>query len=408
MSLSILAERILESAQQLDKRGVVDTDSKLGFRNMTPTDFRSRASLITALQELERLARGPMESVWALGFAGSVQVMSLHAIARHEVPLHVPDEGISFAALAAKAKMDEQALTRLVRHAVAYGVFRETEQGFITHTPMSKLMRDDEDWLDAAKWATEDNWSIAVRAVDALERWPGSHKPTETAFNLSRDTSDTFFEHLAKFPQKLKTLSGHFRAVSALPSHRPDDLSRSRLWREIDMPRATLVDVGGNYGYVSMQVAQATKDIRFIVQDRPEKVRLGEDCLPAEYKDRISFQPHDLFMEQPLKGADVYFLRKVLHEWADPICVQILRNLVPALKYGARIVVYERILSDRPESTCDERDSRCLDLVMLMSLNGRERSQSDWRETMRGDSSAGLEEVLLDLYEYRISNLEKQ
>ncbi|EKG16287.1 hypothetical protein MPH_06496, partial [Macrophomina phaseolina MS6] len=70
MSLSTLAERILESARQLDKRGVVDLDSKLGFRNMTPADFRSRASLITALQELERLARGPMESVWALGFAG--------------------------------------------------------------------------------------------------------------------------------------------------------------------------------------------------------------------------------------------------------------------------------------------------------------------------------------------------
>lgn len=33
--------------------------------------------------------------------------------------------------------------------------------------------------------------------------------------------------------------------------------------------------------------------------------------------------------EQPVKDADVYFMRAVLHNWPDEYCVRILRNLLP-------------------------------------------------------------------------------
>lgn len=49
--------------------------------------------------------------------------------------------------------------------------------------------------------------------------------------------------------------------------------------------------------------------------------------------------PHDLFDEQPVKNADIYYFRNVFHNWPDQQCHDILRNLIPALKPGAHILI---------------------------------------------------------------------
>jgi chemotaxis methyl-accepting protein methylase len=70
-------------------------------------------------------------------------------------------------------------------------------------------------------------------------------------------------------------------------------------------------------------------------------VEEGKALVPKDMADRVTFMEHDFFTEQPVKGADVYFLRWILHNWSDKYCIEILRNLAPALKKGARVVVNE-------------------------------------------------------------------
>jgi len=53
----------------------------------------------------------------------------------------------------------------------------------------------------------------------------------------------------------------------------------------------------------------------------------------------------DFFTEQP-SVADVYYFRWIFHNWSDKYCIQILRNLIPSLRPGARIVIHERVLPD--------------------------------------------------------------
>lgn len=36
--------------------------------------------------------------------------------------------------------------------------------------------------------------------------------------------------------------------------------------------------------------------------------------------------------EQPVRHADVYFFRAIFHNWRHKYAVEILRNLMPALK----------------------------------------------------------------------------
>lgn len=102
---------------------------------------------------------------------------------------------------------------------------------------------------------------------------------------------------------------------------------------------ALFVDLGGSTGHVSTMLANKYPKITCIVQDLPATVKAAKEQLPKELEDRVSFMSHDFWTEQPVKGADIYYFRWVFHDWSDSLSVKILRQLIPALKAGARILV---------------------------------------------------------------------
>ena len=55
---------------------------------------------------------------------------------------------------------------------------------------------------------------------------------------------------------------------------------------------------------------------------------------------------HDFLSEQPIKNADVYLFRWIFHNWSDMYCIRILRNLIPALKGGAIILINDNVLPE--------------------------------------------------------------
>ena len=100
---------------------------------------------------------------------------------------------------------------------------------------------------------------------------------------------------------------------------------------------ATVVDVGGGCGTISEGLALLLPGLNFIVQDSEEIIR--KSSLAQEVKDRVSLMPHDFFQEQPVKGADIYYFRNIFHNWPDDKCIEILRNLIPALTPGAHVLI---------------------------------------------------------------------
>lgn len=88
-----------------------------------------------------------------------------------------------------------------------------------------------------------------------------------------------------------------------------------------------------------MELAKKFPKMRFVVQDLPKTVADGPSKIPAEVADRIEFQAHDFYTEQPVKNADVYFFRWIVHNQSDKYALKLLRALIPALKAGARIVI---------------------------------------------------------------------
>ena len=67
-----------------------------------------------------------------------------------------------------------------------------------------------------------------------------------------------------------------------------------------------------------LQLLPVYPQLKFVVQDRLENVKQGEtEIFPREAPEaipsgRVKFMVHDFFHENPVKGADVYWLRGIL------------------------------------------------------------------------------------------------
>jgi hypothetical protein len=116
-----------------------------------------------------------------------------------------------------------------------------------------------------------------------------------------------------------------------------------------------------------------------VVEDLPGTAADGERMLNAQFKDRIRFLGHNLNDEQPVKGADLYMFRSVLLNWPDAYVVKFLKNLVPALKPGAKVLINEGCLPEPGTvSSWDDKLLRCLDLCMMAMFTSKERTVEEW------------------------------
>ena len=107
-----------------------------------------------------------------------------------------------------------------------------------------------------------------------------------------------------------------------------------------------VVDVGGSLGAVSIAIAEKFPSLRFIVQDRPDVVQeASSQHLPDKVRDRLEFMAHDFTTPQSIVG-DLYLYRHIFHNWPDAHVVKILRQLVPAMKRGARVLINETLLPE--------------------------------------------------------------
>jgi 6-hydroxytryprostatin B O-methyltransferase len=80
-----------------------------------------------------------------------------------------------------------------------------------------------------------------------------------------------------------------------------------------------------------------------------------------------------------MKGATVYLLRHILHDWPDKEAIQILRNLVPVLGNQSRIIISDIVLPQQGSiPAIEERVMRMNDLLLHQFTNTSERAFGEW------------------------------
>ena len=108
-----------------------------------------------------------------------------------------------------------------------------------------------------------------------------------------------------------------------------------------------LVDVGGGTGVYSIALLRANPDLRAVVWDRPEVLRVAaEFAAESGVADRMELQGGDMFADPFPAGADVVLLSNILHDWDEPECLRLLRRCAEGLPPGGRLLIHDVFLDD--------------------------------------------------------------
>lgn len=262
---------------------------------------------------------------------------------RYKIPTQFAvGEEISIAELARRCNADEDIFTRIVQHAITRQFLAQHHPGQVSHSALSALLNSSPGLMDCIGLLCEDLWPAATRVIDALGKWPGPPwLPTQTGHNLAENKTGTFFQTIAEDPSRAARFDRAMATMQNFSGGGPTRVFEAFDWAALG-PESTVVDVGGGNAAFATKLAEQYPSIgRFVVQDVAETVAQAQSALGEAVRGRITMQAHDFFQPQPVKGADVYFLRRVLHDWPDEFAAKMLRQLIPALKHGAVILINE-------------------------------------------------------------------
>lgn len=271
--------------------------------------------------------------------------------------------------LAEELGADASSLYRVLRLLASAGVFTEDAEGRFGLTPSAELLRSQ----------VPGSLRDAVLMLTQKIFWAPTGELTETVRTgktpFNRIFGKPFFDYLASDAAAGATFH---RGMSSL-----SDLENGPIARSYDFsPFQKVVDVGGGHGGFLIEVLQASPKLRGVLFDHAHVLaesRMARAGLAA----RCEHATGDFF-QSVTAGAEVYVLKRILHDWSDEVCVRILRNCRSAMDKGGRVLVIDTVIppGDAPHG------GKVLDVMMLASLPGRERTEVEFQKLF---AQAGLQ-----------------
>ncbi|KAJ6501155.1 O-methyltransferase [Mycena vitilis] len=172
--------------------------------------------------------------------------------------------------------------------------------------------------------ATDSPWNVATKTDAFLFDW------YDRPENVDRKTRFSFAMACSTKLEPLEAILGGFDWMSL-----PED--------------SVVVDVGGGVGSTALLIAKKVPHVNLVVQDRASviedaKAYWAEAAPELLDNNRVKLEVHSFFTPQPLKTAAVFLLRWIMHDWADPLAVQILRHLREAATRETTLVTVDIVL----------------------------------------------------------------
>ncbi|CAG8952449.1 hypothetical protein HYFRA_00001196, partial [Hymenoscyphus fraxineus] len=304
----------------------------------------------------------------------------------------MPKQGsITAKELGAAINLEPGIVVRLMRMLTGTGIIDLVGEDTYSHTPKSKI------YLEGA---AVDFFNLCINMRASYFRWPEYFQtktpsdlldlrktPYSFAYNME---GHTFYEVLTASPERLnmfnKAMTQQEAGLPILGMFPFASLKEAVL---AEPERAFMVDIGGGRGQALLAVNKETDGVwgcgaKMVLQDR--KVVL--DSISPEEAPGVVKMEYDFYTEQPVKNAHIYYLRRILHNYHDPLATTILRNTVAAMGPSSRLLIADLVIPARTE-VGEDMSPYWMDMVML-SIGGKERSEKEFR-TLLG--SVGVEVV---------------
>ncbi len=109
----------------------------------------------------------------------------------------------------------------------------------------------------------------------------------------------------------------------------------------------TLLDLGGGTGIYSIALLRKYPQLRAIVLDRPEVLKVAHE-FAEQYgvADRLQLLAGDMFSAALPAGVDRVLLSNILHDWDVPECIELLKRSAAALSERGEVLIHDVFLSD--------------------------------------------------------------
>ncbi|KAI1130877.1 O-methyltransferase-domain-containing protein [Nemania abortiva] len=390
-SLTSMAEGILARAKKLDAYFEAQNIAHTSFDDDTldklPDGLQDeRWALANDVNELKQLSRGAAQTTldYALSWTDS---LGLRVVYRYKLANAVPLDGTaSYAEIAAASGLREDFCRRFMRLAMGCHIFAEDEETKrVRHTAASRRLATDQSFIDAVGLEIDDLGPASSKMIDVWEKHgQDAAEPHQSAFTMFNETNKPIFAFFAGQPERARRFGSAMGYFVKEDSWDLRHLLAAFDWPSIDRPGAQVVDIGGGNGHISQYLARHTKNVHYIVQDLAHVVSQAPSLLPSDLEDRVEFVEHDFFTPQSMEPPAAFIMRYVLHNWADRYATRILQSLVPAMRKGTKVLVYEYVLEDGPITNLSGRFGFQMDAIMATIFNAQERTAAEYERVLKG------------------------
>ncbi|KLO09946.1 S-adenosyl-L-methionine-dependent methyltransferase [Schizopora paradoxa] len=379
-SLKALAQLILHNVEILEadceKRGIDVPSLEDVFTpgsdiiNEDPAVLKASHELTSAAYELANIVRPTHHSLFLVA-SGALPAAALRCASElniAEILKEAGPSGLHLTEIAKQANADPQKLAPVLRVLSSQWIFKEVKPDVFANNRLSSVLDKGKSVADLqhspeTKYAESQSAGAALLGhvmdegaksaaylsetlLDPETAFSGG--PTKCSLQRAFNTEKTIFDWFEDPDQKHR-LYRFGVAMEGAAKFEPPELALNAFeWSSIS-DGALVVDVGGGVGACSVQVAKKNPTFKFVVQDRVPVIADGEKRLAANEvelwrSNRLTFQGHDFFAEQPIKNADVFFMKFILHDWPDEYALNILRKLREAATPTTKLFVLDKVM----------------------------------------------------------------
>lgn len=269
--------------------------------------------------------------------------------------------------LARQTGADPAVLRRLLRAMVAAGVLRAVEPDLFALGPVGELLRADAP--GAGQLVALMQGEEVFRSFAEIMYTVHTGRPA-----FEKVYGRPFYTYLAENPAAAETFH---RSMGAQPV--PEVLG------DCDLTGVrSVVDLGGGTGSLLAHLLSAAPDRRGVLVELPDAaVQAGAELAAAGLADRVEIISGSFFDHIP-PGGDRYVLARVLHNWDDTRVVDLLRRVRSAMATGSRLLIFEELLPEQATGGSGALAAAMVDLLMLVTLDGRDRTGTEYRELLTG------------------------
>ncbi|KAL5725969.1 hypothetical protein ACHQM5_009047 [Ranunculus cassubicifolius] len=159
-----------------------------------------------------------------------------------------------------------------------------------------------------------------------------------------------------------------------------------------------VLDVGGGLGVTIGIITEKYPNIKGINFDLPHVIQA------APSNPGVQNVAGDMFESIP--KSETIFLKWILHDWEDEVCLKLLKNCYKALPSNGKVIVVDAILPGEAETSVGAKGACQIDVNMLVHVGGKERTEYELDNLAKGAGFGGMKKVC-SVYNYWVMEFYK-